>query len=705
MKRQMNKAALLSTVAMAFVAPTSVMGQETLNLGTIFLEGTEGVKTEGTGSFATGRATIGGRQPVDLRDIPQSVTVITEERLNDAGARTIEEAAETVPNLSVALGDPFTASLYSRGHEVFTYNIDGAPRPFLSIYGTAPDLVFFDRIEVLSGPSGVYQGTGEPVGTINLVRKRPTEEAQGRGALSFGSFETYRAEADYSTSLNASGSVRGRVIAFAETEQSFVDFAENEKSGIYATGEIDLTENTLLSFGVITETQDMVRFSGLPSFADGTLLDVSRSTFIGADWNNFETDSVDIFAELRHVFDYGGVLQVTARRYDRDVSIKSLLGNSSVDPVTGDFTTLIFAREYDETSDFFDVNLTSPLDALGVSGEVTIGADYRSTEQVTLQNFDFSAGTQNIFTFNPTTIVEPVITFPGVGPGFRLNTDIDTQEFGLYAQGRFELGSRWKLSLGTRYVSYDSRSVDTGRNVVRSDIGEDRFVSNIGVSYDVNDRLTAYAGFSDIFQPQSEQRASGAQLNPVIGQQVEAGLKGNFADDQLTLQASIFYIQDEDRAIADPAAPGAFLPGGRSESQGIELILNGQLSPNFAIAGGYVFVDTNRIEDPTSPHNLSLWGRYTVPEGRRLAGLQAGLGIRAASSFKSLSTADNVVVRASGYTVLDGMLRFPITDRFSAEMRVENIFDERYYTRVNQTSRGNFYGEPRNISVVLTGRF
>lgn len=240
-------AALLSSVVLVFTAPVHAQEEDIIQLAPILVEGVDGVVTEGTGSYATEAATVGGRQPVDIRDVPQSVTVVTDERRRDANANTIEELAYVLPNLQTALGDVYLGSLYSRGHKVFTYNIDGAPRPYLSLYGTAPDLVFFDRVELLSDPTGVYQGTGEPVGILNLVRKRPTSEAQGRAAASIGSFDAYRGEIDYSAPLNEAGTVRGRIIAYIDNKKSFVDFVENNRHGVSATVDVDVTDRTRLS--------------------------------------------------------------------------------------------------------------------------------------------------------------------------------------------------------------------------------------------------------------------------------------------------------------------------------------------------------------------------------------------------------------------------------------------------------------------------
>ncbi len=151
--------AMASVVALSDTAQAQQAGNEPVVLDSIVVEGDPGVVTEETGSYATNRATVGYKQPTDIRKIPQTVNVLTRQRLDDQNVSTLEEAGYLLPNVTTATGNGFDGSLYSRGHEVFTYNVDGAPRPFLSLYGTAPDLVFFDRVEVLSGPSGVFQGS------------------------------------------------------------------------------------------------------------------------------------------------------------------------------------------------------------------------------------------------------------------------------------------------------------------------------------------------------------------------------------------------------------------------------------------------------------------------------------------------------------------------------------------------------------------
>lgn len=663
---------------------------EKVILSPIVVEGDTGVVTEGSDSYTTDFATVGGKQPQEIREVPQTITVITRERLDDADANTIEEAANLVANVTTALGDPFTGSLYVRGQEVFQYYIDGAPRPFLSIYGTAPDLYFFDRMEIVSGPSGVFQGSGEPVGTLNLVRKRPGIELEAQAAASIDTFGSYRGEADIGGALSESGNFRGRAAAFGAHKETFVDLVKQDVGGFYGTAEVDVTDDATVSVGTIIDRTEALRFSGLPTFNDGTLIDLPRDTFVGADWNHFDSTTGDVFAELETSFDSGGVLKLNSRYFDRDVSIKSVLGLTPVNPTTGIFRPFTFAREYEETSTYIDASFTQPFIVASLPGEVVGGVDNERTRQNLKQTFDFSAAPQNIFSFNPFIIVEPVINFTGVGPGFNLITKVDTTESGTYAQGRLEVLSGLKLNVGGRMSWYDTSSRDIGRNT-RTSNRESKFTPYAGVTYDVLSDVTVYSSYAEIFQPQTELQSDGSVVEPRIGTQYEIGAKASLNNGRLNAQASAYIIDDDNRAAPDPANIGFFVPTGEARTRGYELAVVGSPLPGWEISTGYAYVDTELTNDPTPRHSAVAFAKYTF-EGGTLDGFSLGGGVRAVSDFSILD--NGIWINAPSYAVFNAYAGYQITEHISATLNVENIFDRKYVERVNTTSRGTFYGPP-----------
>lgn len=691
---------LLLALSLPFAA-SAQSDEKPAELTEIVVEGDPEAVTEGAPDYAATHATVGGKQPLAILDVPQTVNVLTEALLEDANANSLEEAAYLLPNVTEATGSGFIGSLYSRGYEVFTYNIDGAPRPFLSLYGTAPDLVFFDRVEVLSGPSGVFQGTGEPVGTVNLVRKRATRDFRAEVELTGGSFDTRRIEGDVSGPLGASGNLRGRAIAYALDEESFLDFAQREREGVYATLEFDPTERLSLAVGGIVEDQFVSSHGGLPTFNDGRLLDVPIRTYIGAPWNANDQSTAEGFVEAERVFAGGGVLKFVARTYDRDADIKNALALTGVDPATGDFRMFTFARNFEETTDYVDLNFTRPL-AIGSGGsEFTLGADLRRTDQGFVQNFDFGIPQQNIAAFDPRSLAEPEIGFPGVGPGFRLNTTTNTDEQGVYGFARLVFLDRARLTLGGRYITYDSVSRDTGRDRVTADLEEDRFVPFVGAGYDVGAAAVVYASYSEIFQPQNGNLATGARIDPLEGRQVEIGIKAQLFRDAI-FQAALFRVEDENRAISDPDNVGAVIPADEAVNRGLEITLLGELLPGLAVTTGYAYVDTDLETAPTPEHTFNAWARYDFAQ-LGAPRFHVGVGMRAVSDFDTV--ANGVRIEAPGYAVFDALLGYRISDTVEAQLFVSNLADREYVNRINNLSRGTFFGEPRGAEFRLSFRF
>jgi outer-membrane receptor for ferric coprogen and ferric-rhodotorulic acid len=681
---------------------------ETSELEAIVVEGEPGVVTEGTKSYTSERATVGFKHPVDLKEVPLTVNVITEQRLLDVNANTIEEAAYLLPNVTTTLGNDFSGSLYSRGHEVFSYNVDGAPRPYLSLYGTAPDMVFFDRIEVLSGPSGIFQGSGEPVGTINLVRKRAAYDFSAEGAAEYGSFDSKRLQSDITGSLNSDGSIRGRLISYGLDEESFVDISERLRYGGYGTLEFDINDSALFSIGFMTEFQDATGMSGQPRFTDGSPIALERDSFIGAPWNKNNYDTKEAFVEFENRFENAGVLKLAARVYSRDTDIKTAIltntgGVAGVNKTTGNFTMFTFARDWVEKNKYYDASYTQPFTLFGKNAEFTVGADIRNSIQDFKQNFDFSLGVQNINTFNPYALVEPTVTFPGVGPGFRLNTTTDIDEKGGYGFGRVDLTGKLKFTAGGRYSDYDSETRDTGRGTLTF-IDESEFIPFVGLSYDFNKSYTAYTSYSEIFQPQSETKSDGSQLQPIIGKQIEVGLKASFLDDKLNGQIATYLLDDEHRATTDPTNTNFSIESGELSTYGFEAGISGKLTRNIDIATGYSYVDTDLTTDPTPEHNFTAFGKYTFHEGT-VRGLSAGLGVIAASNFSTLDTTNSVEVKAGSYAVLNALLGYEINKNINLQLNVNNLLDEDYIVRVIDNNRGTFYGEPLNAVVRLNIKF
>ncbi|MES1263178.1 MAG: TonB-dependent receptor plug domain-containing protein, partial [Peristeroidobacter soli] len=257
-------------------------------LPTIRVEGVredEGLKAE--------TQTTSSKMALSVRETPQSVTVITEESLDDRQVMDFGQALEMVAGVSQYSGTgPFG------GQAGFGFNettIRGIPIDSLhdvredgfinTTYFAMPDMALYDRIEVIKGPNSVVYGRGSAGGLINRLRKKPQAEGLAEVELTAGSFDTYRADVDLAGSLTSSGNITGRLVAAYGDEGSFVDGVETQRT-LFAPGvQFQLGETTRLLLEGLYQHDDFNPAPGMPlrDAGDGHYVapDVRRSMYFG----------------------------------------------------------------------------------------------------------------------------------------------------------------------------------------------------------------------------------------------------------------------------------------------------------------------------------------------------------------------------------------------------------------------------------------
>ncbi len=123
-------------------------------------------------------------------------------------------------------------------------------------------------------------GAGDPSATVNLVRKKPTKDFKASISATAGSWDDYRTEGDISGSLTDSGNVRGRFVGAYQDKDSYIDHYSQKKDLFYGILEADLSDDTLLTFGVDKSSATPRGSSWTGNavyFADGGRTDFPRS--------------------------------------------------------------------------------------------------------------------------------------------------------------------------------------------------------------------------------------------------------------------------------------------------------------------------------------------------------------------------------------------------------------------------------------------
>ncbi|MEH3023376.1 MAG: TonB-dependent siderophore receptor [Pseudomonas oryzihabitans] len=694
----------------------TVAEQNATELDTLTIEGNrlyDMAPSEQTGGYTVDSATVGTKTPAALRDIPQSITSYTSDYIKDRNFNTLDDLAKSTAGLRVLTNDSGRSSIYSRGYEYDEYNIDGLPAPMTSIFGTVPILSPFDRVEIMRGPSGLFNSTSELGGIVNMVRKRGTEDFQGHITGRYGSWDTNYQEIDLAGPLTASKNVRGRFVASRADTNGEVDYNASTNESYYGDLDIDLSDATQISFGLIHQVKDITPNNGFPTDANGNLLDFDHSRFYGADWNYFDGKTTDGIFELTHRFDNGGYGRIAARASHRETDYLYAFTGSAVRP---DQTVFIngTTRSFEQDAYSLDASYSQPFEALGQVSEFVVGTDYKHYD-TDYQSGNYNGastgaprlGVSNASGYRPNSIAKPARVY---------QTDFDSEdrEFGLYSKVTFRPIERLALIGGARVSWYKGEAYTTTLSS-GTEAGESQkhsaFVTPyFGTVYDLDDHHSLYASYSKVYKPQNELDAQGKALDPREGDQYEVGIKGSYFNGDMNARLSIFQLTDENRASTPFTANGLPISGysvgsGKTRAKGAEIEVSGKLTEQWEMLAGYTYMDTqnlsgdgNTLFEAMPKHMASLWTKYTLAGGP-LTGLSIGGGVTAMSDFSQTNQTSGVTVSAPGYATVDAKFSYPVTKQLTATLDVNNLLDKEYWSRVGSVSTFNFQGPSRSVMV------
>ncbi|WP_019882857.1 MULTISPECIES: TonB-dependent receptor [unclassified Methylophilus] len=655
--------------------------------------------TENSGSYTSNTVTIGkGEQK--LRDIPQSISIVTRQRIEDQNLTTVAEAMQQTTGITVVSYGSNTAGISMRGYGLDTIQIDGIPvQDSQGAWGTSSqDLTTYDRIEVLRGAAALLQGTGEPGGTVNLVRKRALADFAVKTRLQTGSWDNYRGEVDVTGALDSEGKVRGRVVAMYQDKNSFIDGDYMRKPLLYGTLEVDVSSKTTLSVGATITSMDSRPTFGLPTYADGRVADIKRSTFIGSGWDNKHENNNQYFVELEHHLDQGGEFKLRASAIERRFGLESsAFGDSYID-AAGNFDRILLGSK-GKTSDYgVDAYLSQPFNAFDKQHHLLVGFNTRVFNSSTAYAQVFGA-TQNIF--SPVhSIAKPDFVYDPAD-------EYQTRQNGLYGQTRLQLLENTRLILGGRLSNWKT---SVKGNPDGSDEFTNQFTPYVGLVQNLNDTYAVYASYSDIFQPQQYSlSANNKMLKPRTGRQYEVGVKGELEGGKLNMHAALFRINDENRAMTDPANPLYSIAVGEVRSQGAEAEISGRLNDQWELIAGYAYTETKylKAEDSlkglvfatsTPKHSFKLWNKYRLSDAWAIGGgLDMSSGVYAYDGTNKWEQ--------GAYTLASAQVSYRINPKWNLSLTGSNLFDKKYYSRLEGWSRQTYFGEPRNFMMTLSGSF
>lgn len=703
-------------------APVNSSADHTLATVTVTAQLLEDPVTEGSGSYAgpaTTAAATGLR--LSIRETPQTVTVITQQQMKDQATASISDVFQQAAGISVQRADSERWGFSARGFTITNFMHDGVPRLYDGIYdwgGTNLDMLFYDRVEVIKGATGLLSGAGEPSAAVNFVRKRPAKAFGGSVTAQLGSHSHRRVEADISTSLNVDQTVRARVAAAQQDRGSQQDNYRQKLSAVYGIIEADVKPGTRVTLGADYQHVDPrgSTWTGVPVFySDGSRTDFDRSFNPAAHWSRRVFTNSSVFAILEQQLSSDWRLKVEANSHrSRHRSTLASASGGNPDRVTGKGMYLFSGDfEGDRKQNTLYASLEGKYTLFGRRHDAAFGARWTSAKtDGLLYEGQYPALTGSIFNWDG--------SYPE--PAFNVNGNYSQTErqTGLYASTRLRPADRLAVILGARISrvlqkarsTYDNRGEPTGQR-------ESAWTPYVGTVYELDGVHAVYASYTSIFQPQSLLTLSGDYLEPLEGKAFEVGIKGDYLDGQLQASAAVFRIQQDNVAqyagvVGDNEERYRSIKGVRS--QGIELQMAGRLTPAWNINASYTYNRARTAQGnpvygsqamTTQPEHIArLFTTYRLSGAAQ--GWTLGGGLTWQSRYESRvwspTANDYASVWQQGYALLDLMARYEFTPKLSVSAVVRNLTDRNYYSGMGLFDT-LYRGEGRSALVTLDYKF
>lgn len=686
-------------------------------------------KTEGTNSYLAKTSRSASKLNLSLKETPQSVSVITRDQIEQRGLTIIDDILAATPGVTVTKLDSERSNYSARGFGITNLQIDGLPT---GDNGPRADSFFFDRIEVIKGAAGLSGSTGDPSATINMIRKRPSKELSGNAALSFGTWNSKRVEADVSVPLTNDGRIRSRVMATHTDKESYIDYYRLKSTAAMAMLEADITPDTVASVGYQYQENNPQgsTWGAVPYWNyDGSLAKLPRHFSLANTWNTIEQDDRTLFADIEHHFDNGWRIKAAASQTESNsLWLMSYGGNGFPNPVTGTgmglWSTVYPGSESKKTN--FELYATGPFNLLGREHKLVVGYSGYKKED-TDQEGTLITNFGNQVTCTPTQwgencIINDYRTWNGNTnkPSYVItgSSNSEQENQGAYATLKLNLSDPMNIILGARYSTYKANGTP--------DINLEQTTPYFGVLYDLNDFVTAYASYTDMFNPSTALDRNNSYLDPETGTSYEMGIKAEWLDQQLLTTGAVFWSNQDDLAVIDQAAKDAGIKtraggdpmmssGQGLKVQGFELEAIGLIREGWNISTGYTYINSISSANSQAATNIpqnqfKIYTGYTLPADlwQSSERLSIGGGFNWQSDVfgkwgGAPANTDGKIPQGS-YLLANASASYQFNDYLTATVNINNLFDEEYYQNVGFYN-GVYWGEPRNVSLTLRTKF
>jgi iron complex outermembrane recepter protein len=668
-------------IAISAIIPHAVKAQDSskFDLPTDAVEGTSVDTIVVSALRAKSTAT---RVDAEVRDLPQTITLIPRELLDDLVVTRLEDIAYTT--VGVIPITPFlggqSLGFFIRGFAGGSVLVDGFNTGVT--FGQSQAIIdpaIAERVEILRGPASILYGQGNPGGVVNITTKRPLDEfgITAEGMLSTD--EMRRATLDITGPLD--GGFSARLNAVYENSGSFRDFVKNKRilaaPSLRFSPSDDLTVNLDYVFDRFDFTVDRAGGS-FPEIYEN----IPRSRNLSEPWiplNKNTTHTVRGVMEYR--FAPAWRARLSGSYYKSSTPGAAEIGFFP-GPIEG---TTTIGRYYQVSTDkSSDRTVSGQILGNFETGPLSHNVILSYENVSAYYSYLALGGTVgDIDIFNPIYSAGPLTQATELSYQGANFTDYQA----VYGQNLISIGEKWKLLVGLRWDEVNSGFYnDAAQTDLFSTQRNDRITPRAGLIFRPVEPTTLFLSWSQGFLANIGTNRLGEIFDPEESESFEAGIKQELIGRRVSATFNMFQITKRNLLLSDPEDFNFFVNAGKVRSRGFEFEFDGRIRPNWTLRAGLAYVDAKVIDsiDPASlpegdslpgnsPWNFNVNTRYEINSGA-LSGFRFGGNLSNAS--KRASRIPNPARALPSYTRIDVFAGYTV-GKFDLQINLENLFDER----------------------------
>ena len=665
-----------------------------------------------------------GKGTQELRDIPQSITVVTERLMDDRNLDTMKDALKQTAGVTFLAAEGGEEDIRLRGFALQTTGDvfqDGMRDP--AFYDR--DTFFLDRIELIRGSASMLFGRGSTGGAANLVTKVPRLLTEHQLDVTLGSHKHLRVVGDFNFKLGDSLAARvGAMVTQASSNGAGSSLDKHGLAGALRWGIGERHEFSLS--GYYLENKNGMNY-GMPfayrSTAEanqpaatrpgaGQLLPIDPDSYYGmaSDMNYGKAEILS----GQHVWRIAPRMELNTRvrhaRYERDQRAGTVrFAGAAAQPggLAASLETFSPAsvltrgtqlKIQDMENTFAQSDFAGRFTAFGMRHELIAGVDAAHEKKWVYAARTVAQG--GSVPAKPDTRVGTPYDGAWVDESQRVlrpQNQYEAHGAGLYLLDTFEFMPQWKAVLGLRYDSlrgdYDTmaapaNAADPGTTIsasYRMKVSEPSY--RAGLLFQPNERMSFHASAATSFNTSGEAyslSAANVDIPPEQSINLELGAKIDSADGNFTTRLAVFRSTKLHERNTDPLVNLVTLSGKRHVA-GFEIDFSGRPLPQLEIFASYMWLPVAKIDEGvagaegvgtrpslTPRHSGSLWANYKfTPQFR------AGFGLNARSSQTPLRNPRDVVVPK--FVVGELMAEYTVwQDRLVLKANLSNVTNKLY---------------------------